>query len=273
MRIKMSNKLFALLLPIGVLVGYVVTTLLFGLVMATSIQAQFMSDLLWLLLGVGCWFYQRYTEKKEHCNRREFRPRPWAVFLLILVCMFFGVVIPLIGFGLQTHLPNFGAKAYQESVSQDAGLFLLMSVFLAPVVEEILFRWFMYKPWKKVLGLLPAMLLVNVIFAVIHGTLQHLPVAFFVGMCGCVLIEMTGRLRYAVLNHFIYNLLAVAFVPAILPEAGSIWYSIPVMILLYLVCFVVLFLLYRYRKVIRNYVTSDHLIDKWNRKWDEEVNK
>lgn len=270
---KGTNKRFCVVLPIGIFLAYIGVTMLCGLFTANPVQAQFVSNVFWVLLGFGFWLYERYTDRKECRVRELFRPRAWSVFVLVVICIVFGLLIPIVGFGLQTHIYDTGAEVYQTSIQQDAGLFLLMSVFLAPVVEEMLFRWFMYKPWKKAFGTVVSMLLTSTIFAIIHGTLQHLPVAFFVGFFGCVLIEVTGQLRYAVLNHFIYNLLAVAVVPALLPADGSWLYSYPAMLVLYMVCIGSVIWMYRYRKAIKTYVTSDHLIDKWNRKWDETVSK
>lgn len=256
-------------IPVIVLISYIGIVALFGRVMKTSVQAQLMGNLTTILLGLLFWFKVQYNNHRQNHQREKFSPKPWARFVLVCICMLFAIVIPFVGHGLQLFVKDGGQQVYQSTVQQDAGWFLIMSVFVAPISEEIVFRWLMYKPWKKVFGVVPTMFLTSLIFALMHGTLQHLPVTFFVGLTDCVLIELTGYVRYAMLNHFIYNLMVTGFTPAVLPADTSYLYRLPVLMVVYLACLVVLYLMYRYRKSIREYVTTPHLIDKWNRPFDE----
>lgn len=81
------------------------------------------------------------------------------------------------------------------------------SIFLSPVVEEIIFRGFMYR-YLSDFNKPVALILSSLIFALTHGTLVHLYIAFIGGLILACVYEKTRRLRFAIVIHMTYNLLA-----------------------------------------------------------------
>ena len=81
------------------------------------------------------------------------------------------------------------------------------SIFLSPVVEEIIFRGFMYR-YLSDINKPVALILSSLIFALTHGTLVHLYIAFIGGLILACVYEKTRRLRFAIIMHMLYNLLA-----------------------------------------------------------------
>lgn len=84
----------------------------------------------------------------------------------------------------------------------------LMSIFLAPVVEEIVFRGFMYR-FLSSLNRTASMILTSFVFALYHGTIVHLYAAFFGGLIFCVIYDRTHKLRYSIAAHMLFNALTV----------------------------------------------------------------
>ena len=263
---KKQKFLFSLF-PLAVLILYMGIVGVFANFISTSVRAQIFGNLLVVLIGGGWYIWRRRKYAMSHPDSKKFQPRAWSVFLLVGLLIVFSVVTPIVGFAIQYAFPDSsGQVAYDAAVAADTGWFVLQTVFLAPIAEELVFRQYMFRPWKRTLGFWVSAALSSAVFALMHGTLYHLPVAFAVGFLSCVMLQMTGQLRYSFLVHFVFNLCAVSVTPGVLPLEGSLLYAWYISIPIYLVCFASVLLLYRYRRQIRKYVTEDHLIDKWNQK-------
>ena len=83
---------------------------------------------------------------------------------------------------------------------------ILSAVILAPVVEEIVFRGFLFQSYLRRLGFVLAMVLSTVLFVVIHyyGVYGSISVAFF-GLGACALYRATGSLWTAIVFHGLTN--------------------------------------------------------------------
>ena len=86
--------------------------------------------------------------------------------------------------------------------------FLLMipiTVIFAPVLEEFIFRWFLFEnTFKKRLGTVMAVILSSSIFAIAHFNLKSIPILIWIGVYNCYLIEKKGY-WYSVFNHCFFN--------------------------------------------------------------------
>ena len=90
-------------------------------------------------------------------------------------------------------------------------------VLIAPVVEELMFRGMMLRTFMRRWGFWPAALLSSAIFAVFHtyevstlvGALTLAAVVFTLGLSNCLLVRWSGRLAAGIMNHMLFNGLAV----------------------------------------------------------------
>lgn len=91
--------------------------------------------------------------------------------------------------------------------------FLIMipvTVIFAPVVEEFIFRWFIFENiFKKRLGTAMAVVLSSSIFAIAHFNLKAFPILMWIGIYNCYLIEKKGY-WYSVFNHSFFNLITTS---------------------------------------------------------------
>ncbi|KAA0542572.1 CPBP family intramembrane metalloprotease [Bacillus sp. BGMRC 2118] len=96
---------------------------------------------------------------------------------------------------------------------------LLVTITLAPIAEEFLFRGFLFNKWGESFGLIKAMLLSSFIFSLIHfnsGFIGH----FFLGILYCTLYLKTRKLLIPIVLHSVNNV--IASVPIILSELITI---------------------------------------------------
>jgi membrane protease YdiL (CAAX protease family) len=87
------------------------------------------------------------------------------------------------------------------------------SVFLAPTIEEILFRGILFWHIYLKFGLIPAMVLNSMIFAFLHLKLRVLIFSFIGGIIFSYLAYECNSLYAAILAHCLYNFLS--FLPGI----------------------------------------------------------
>jgi membrane protease YdiL (CAAX protease family) len=111
------------------------------------------------------------------------------------------------------HIPS-AAEIIERSESQLAAIphlhisLLVMSVLIAPVAEEYLFRGLLYRALDREWGGWRAALGSAAFFAVYHPFLAWLPVGML-GLVNAVLFKKTGRLAPAVAVHMVYNFMVM----------------------------------------------------------------
>ena len=100
---------------------------------------------------------------------------------------------------------------YRSAMGSTAGLILfwLTLVVTAPVAEEIIFRGFLFRGWSESrLGVIGALMLTSLIFAVIHlqYSVQGMAVVFGLGLLLGVMRWRSGSTVLVILMHAVWNL-------------------------------------------------------------------
>jgi membrane protease YdiL (CAAX protease family) len=128
------------------------------------------------------------------------------------------------------------AERMRSSMSEEAALAralephavlitIAITAVLAPIVEELVFRGFLYHAWKRQLGAVPAMLLSAATFALYHPSVAS---SFIVAIVLTCVYQRTGSLRAAMLVHAVHNVLLFyplmghVVLPAERPLAGEL---------------------------------------------------
>ena len=86
----------------------------------------------------------------------------------------------------------------------------ISAIIVAPLVEEIFFRGFMYQALRRTMAILPAALLTSVVFGIAHiDPAIIIPIAV-VGMILLGIYRWTGNLWSSIITHAGYNAVTVA---------------------------------------------------------------
>lgn len=85
----------------------------------------------------------------------------------------------------------------------EMALVILIGAVLAPVIEELVFRGFLYRAWERRWGWIPAMVLSSALFLVYH---QGFGTQFVGGLIYVCLLRRTGTLWAPIVVHSIHNL-------------------------------------------------------------------
>lgn len=81
---------------------------------------------------------------------------------------------------------------------------ILIGVIVAPLLEEILFRGFLYRAWERRWGWVPAMVLTSTLFGLYHPVFWAAFTSSIVFVC---LFRRTGSLWASIIVHSFFNLM------------------------------------------------------------------
>ena len=134
----------------------------------------------------------------------------------VLIAWFIGAVASS---ALVTYVEDPSFAAYSDTFgTSDAMASAILAVVVAPVAEELLFRRGLFAgfvgagvPWVA------SALVSAVTFAVTHGTLIHLPMAFLTGMALCAVYAWTGKIWVSMVAHGAMNGVALLLTGLSLP--------------------------------------------------------
>ncbi len=132
------------------------------------------------------------------------------------------------------------SSAYQESMEQiSAGKDLSVMIFwmgiVAPVAEELIFRWLVFLRLRDYMRLPAAAMISGLIFGIYHGNILQAVYAAMLGFMFAYLLEMTGNLWSCILLHIGANVWSLVY-PELLSDSLDTVY-------VYLVPAVLVFLL------------------------------
>jgi membrane protease YdiL (CAAX protease family) len=105
------------------------------------------------------------------------------------------------------------AQTLTDKASGNAGgvvLLVLVTVVMAPVVEELFFRGLVLRSAERRWGTAWAIAFSSVLFGITHFELLQLPPLALFGAIAAILTVRTGRLGPAIWAHIGFNALAIA---------------------------------------------------------------
>jgi membrane protease YdiL (CAAX protease family) len=133
------------------------------------------------------------------------------------------ILIGLIYLPFRSHLKHFNAPITKLTGSSHGGayaLVIVLSVVGAPIVEEIFFRGLLLRGLvalsanvtrarARLVGLVVAVVVDGLLFALAHGELLQLPGLALFGMILAVTFYRSGRLGMCIVAHISFNALAL----------------------------------------------------------------
>lgn len=126
--------------------------------------------------------------------------------LLLSVCA--GLLVTALGLlwvRLCLKLDLFSGQANESGM--DIYTTVFAAVFLAPVIEELLFRGVLWSILQENKGTVTAVIVTKVYFVFLHLTLNNAFSAILIGICGSMFILFTGSIIPSIVIHLLNNLL------------------------------------------------------------------
>jgi membrane protease YdiL (CAAX protease family) len=130
---------------------------------------------------------------------------------------------PLIGFSEAMNQRFFGGSSSKQSIVEffsgsrtieERIMIIVFAVAIAPIVEEFVFRFFIYGVLKRYVGCLLGVILSSLLFAAAHAHFPSFVPLFVLGSCFAIAYEWSGSILVSMTMHSLFNsltLVALAF--------------------------------------------------------------
>ncbi len=152
----------------------------------------------------------------------------WTLAVIVLYCfvsMFTSNFI-LKNFYSPSALARFTAASSGGGDTKGYIISCCISIFLAPVVEEMIYRRLLYGTLSQ-WGHTRALLISSAAFAISHGTMVHLYAALFAGILFCHIYAKSQKLRYPIAAHALFNALTMCITLIPYPDfVNQAWWSV-----------------------------------------------
>lgn len=209
----LSGSMFILSVFLGK-IGVIVTNLLFMLNNSEMVFNIYQSSILAILL---IWWMRNI--EAQSAKEIGFRRIDLKTVGLSIFC---GVVI----FGCLLLGADFCGRLWSEpinaqplivqaenavSLSEIVSIYFL-SVVVAPISEELMFRGFIYQHSRESLGKIGSMLFTSLLFGVLHFDLYRLILLFLAGVGLNILREISDSLYASMIAHSVWNICMLSMV-------------------------------------------------------------
>ena len=184
-----------------------------------------------LLSMIPClWFYRRDQARREYGGLISSPPGISINLKEAVLLLGMGAALSQIGNVVAGVLQIvFDATEYQDMVSGITGdkslLFLIFWMgIVAPVAEEMVFRWLIYLRIRDNLGIWASAVLSAALFGLYHGNLVQGIYAALLGVFIAYFLEMSGNLFSCILLHIganVWSLLISEYGQAIIRSLGQ----------------------------------------------------
>ena len=133
-----------------------------------------------------------------------------AAYPLVLACNI-GMQSALGEKAARQEVLDYFLEAIRRSDLRSVLVTAFIGIFVAPVLEELLFRGYIYGTLRRHLRPLGGMLLTAALFALIHVNVAALPALLVLSLCLTLAYEATGSLLVPMTMHAAFNAVTLGF--------------------------------------------------------------
>lgn len=160
-------------------------------------------------------FNMEYKDYYRYFNIKTFRLWEGIKFFLLtygINVVVSNIAILIFNFFNTNVEPQEVVKMMQNIPFKMFLLYVPCTMFFAPVLEEFVFRWFLFeKVFNKRFSIITSAIITSFIFAAIHFNLMAFPTIMAMALINCYLIHKKGY-WHAVFNHVLFNSITTIYI-------------------------------------------------------------
>lgn len=178
---------------------------------ATGLSATIITN---VLFSVVAFVYYKFCINRQTDN--DVSTPALVVFVVFLaVIWFFSQVTATAVYNIFSD-PAY--DTYHSVTSSDSVLYVILTLVIAPVTEELFLRGIIYNRLRNAFGGITAYAVSALLFALMHGTLVHLFLGISTGLFFAFIYTYTGKLRYSIAYHSLFNAMSIVFTNVSVPD-------------------------------------------------------
>ncbi len=188
----------------------------FGLLVITDIT--FLLVIFWYLKSIGLSIKSLgFIQKLKASGLLMILPAlAGYVILTASISLLFKLAFPGIDLGQEQ------AIAFKKAVGPLEQVFAAVALLvIAPVSEELIFRGFVFRGFRKQFGFLSAAVVSSIFFGLVHGQINVALDTFALGLMLCFLYEKTQSIWPSIILHSLKN--GIAFYLLFFTSISAIW--------------------------------------------------
>lgn len=203
-KIKFRDILEYVLKPLAFLFMYLIVTTIVYTIIRDSVLATIISNVGFILF---IYFYRKKLFLIRDRDKTHKKLKGDELFFVAVLLFFVWYVTQVFGTYIYNEIGSEMFTQYSESAASP--IFVILSLLIAPIIEELLYRKILYVNFKYIFGKRGANLCQAFIFALSHMTLVHLPIGILSGVFLAMVYERTNDIKYPIIFHFMFNFLSM----------------------------------------------------------------
>ncbi len=157
-----------------------------------------------LLFLIALIYFGIYFREEKNLFRTDKIIKSIISFTLFIPLLF------LISFIIQYVLPEYKQQEivlnFKSTLIEDKGILLHVLIF-APIVEEVIFRGYIYRILKSKLPIIFSMIISSTLFALIHYNVLSYILLFVLSIFLTYIYERNGSIICPIIIHSLFNLM------------------------------------------------------------------
>lgn len=196
----------------GVCAVFVCLYFIIALISCAFIENRVLATIVADFVSAGlCFLYYRQKCKVDvmySAYNRYPQPKLFIVAFFAFMCAAWFFIQITTTF-IILHFDDTAYKSYETLSNSQSYLYMLLTLIAAPIAEEVLLRGVVFNVLKRTIPAQFAYFISSVLFSLMHGTVTHLFLAFTAGFLFAVIYDYTGKLRYPIVFHSMFNFLSI----------------------------------------------------------------
>ena len=220
-----KEALFAVLISIGspvvasIAIAYVLRRIssITGDDPLVELYVLLMSFMAQIVMLGSVWFLAFHKKQSDFSKLGIKKPElhlfvrfvPAAVLLTLLVPVLYSIAISLL------NMNELQPASLPESIVSNRTsvlVFAIMAVFVAPFVEEVFLRGFVYPAIANKYGVIVSAVSTSILFGLAHIVTANAIIAFFIGLILVYVYHQTTNLLAPILVHSVFNQISVIII-------------------------------------------------------------